>query len=65
MHQAMTGNPPAERLVLVSCVRCGQLHEPPHPMVFNPVCPTCETHCVAGQPRGGGSERGCSRSAVS
>ena len=30
-----------QRLVLVSCVVCGKLHEPPHSMVFHPECGSC------------------------
>ena len=51
MEHAMKADLPSERLVLVSCVQCGRLHEPLHPMVFNPVCPTCATDTVADQPK--------------
>lgn len=41
MSRAMTDQPPRDRLILVSCVGCGSLHEPVQPMAFNPRCPAC------------------------
>jgi formylmethanofuran dehydrogenase subunit E len=52
MVRIMPENPPTkERLILVSCSECGQLHEPIRAMALNPVCTACSAHAAGSSAR--------------
>ena len=38
----------ARDAMLVSCIRCGTLHPPAHPLAFHPVCAACGRERLAG-----------------
>lgn len=39
-------NPAARDAMLVSCIRCGALHPPTHPLDFHPLCIGCSLDCL-------------------
>jgi len=38
-------SPTPRDAMLVSCIRCGALHPPTHPLAFHPLCTACSLGC--------------------